>query len=455
MTTAAESLATWAAGVDPAALAPSVVHAAKRCVLDAVACALAGADMPWVERVLAVARAQGSPSRASVLGRADRMSAPLAALVNGTAVHALDYDDDPAACHIGAVVIPVALGLGQALRIAPPRVIAAVVLGYDVTTRIGEAIDADLLYQKGYHPTSVCGVFGAAAAAAYLHGLDAATTTHALGIAGSFSSGNMEFLADGAMTKRLQPGKAAHDGILAAELAHAGLTGPRSILDGRYGVWRYTETRDDARFTRGLGTRFAVQEVYVKKHASCLGNAPALDGVLDLMHAHRIAPAQIREIRVGVRVSTLAMVGEPREIRVRPQTMLDAQMSLPYSLAVAMLDGEAGIAQFAPDRLGDPRILGLAERIHVYAHPDLATAKAGNLTCYLDLDTTDGRHFTERLETYRGHPRTPMTDEEMEAKFRRCASRRLPDERVSAASEAIWNLDKLADLAPLLAAIAD
>src|SRR5205814_8239077 len=193
------------------------VHAAKRCVLDAVACALAGADMPWVTRVLAVARAQESPARASVLGHAGRVSAPLAALVNGTAVHAVDYDDDPAACHIGAVVIPVALALGQALGATPARVIAAVVLGYDVTTRIGEAIDADLLYQKGYHPTSVCGVFGAAAAAAYLHGLDAATTTHALGIAGSFSSGNMEFLADGAMTKRLQPGKAAHDGILAAE----------------------------------------------------------------------------------------------------------------------------------------------------------------------------------------------------------------------------------------------
>ncbi len=392
--------------------------------------------MPWVERVLAVARAQESPGRASVIGRADRMSAPLTALVNGTAVHALDYDDDPAACHIGAVVIPVSLALGQALRATPTRVIAAVVLGYDVTTRIGEAIDADLLYQKGYHPTSVCGVFGAAAAAAYLHGLDAATTTQALGIAGSFSSGSMEFLADGPMTKRLQPGKAAHDGILAAELARAGLTGLRTILDGRYGLWRYTESRDDERFMRGLGTRFAVQEVYVKKHASCLGNAPALDGVLDLMQAHRIAPAQIREIRM------------------RPQTMLDAQMSLPYSLAVAMLDGEAGIAQFAPDRLRDPRIIALAERIHVYAHPELATAKAGNLTSYLDLDTTDGRHFAECLETYRGHPKTPMTDEEMETKFRRCASLRISADRVSAASEAMWNLDKLPDLTPLLAAIA-
>jgi 2-methylcitrate dehydratase len=119
-----------------------------------------------------------------------------------------------------------------------------------------------------------------------------------------------------------------------------------------------------------------------------------------------------------------------------------------------MLDGEAGIAQFAAERLRDPNVIALAERIHAYSHPDLATAKAGNLTSYLDLETTDGRHFAERLETYRGHPKTPMTDEEMEAKFRRCASLRIAPDRISAASEAIWNLDKLADLGPLLAAIA-
>jgi 2-methylcitrate dehydratase len=134
--------------------------------------------------------------------------------------------------------------------------------------------------------------------------------------------------------------------------------------------------------------------------------------------------------------------------------MLDAQMSLPYSVAVAMLDGEAGIAQFAAERLHDPKVIALAERIHAYSHPDLATAKAGNLTSYMDLDTTDGRHFTDRLETYRGHPKTPMTDEEMETKFRKCASLRISADRVSATSEAIWNFDKLSDLKPLLAAIA-
>ncbi|HYB40597.1 MAG TPA: hypothetical protein VEL75_02445, partial [Candidatus Methylomirabilis sp.] len=176
--------------------------------------------------------------------------------------------------------------------------------------------------------------------------------------------------------------------------------------------------------------------------------------VLDLLHAERLRPDDVAEIRVGVRPSTLTMIGEPREIRVRPRTMLDAQMSLPYSLAVAMLDGEAGIAQFAPERLSDPAVLALADRIHAYAHPDLESAKAGNLTSYLDLSTRDGRRFRERLTSYRGHPDNPMSDAEMEAKFRRCAGLRLSEARVEAAVEAIWGLDKLASLEPLLAAVA-
>lgn len=451
---AAQSLATWSSALDSAALPAHVVHAAKRCILDGIGVALAGANTPWVERVLAVARAQEARPRARVFGHPDRLSAALAGLVNGTAVHALDYDDDPAACHIGAVVIPAALAVAEQVGASPMRFVTAVVAGYDITTRIGEAVDSDLLYLKGYHPTAVCGVFGSAAASSYVLGLDAETTTQAIGIAGSFSSGNQEFLAEGAMTKRLQAGKASHDGVIAAQLAQSGLTGPRTALDGRYGLWRYTESLDAPRFTRALGSRWVVGEVFVKKHASCLGNAPVLDRVLHLLESERLQPGDITEVRLGVRESTLTMIGEPRHVRVRPQTMLDAQMSLPFSLAVAMIDGEAGVAQFAPERLSDPAVLAIADRIHAYAHPALASAKAGDLTCFLDLTLRDGRHFEEKLVTYRGHPDNPMSDEEMETKFRRCAGLRLTPARVDAAVDAIWSLDKLADLEPLLAAIA-
>jgi 2-methylcitrate dehydratase PrpD len=452
--TAAESLANYCVSLDPDALPAPALRGAKRCVLDALGVGLAGAGTPWVERALSVVRREEAPPRARIFGHPARSSASLAALVNGTAVHALDYDDDPAACHIGAVVIPTAFAVAETAGAPPRRLLAAIVLGYDVTTRIAEGVEADLLYRRGFHPTAVCGVFGAAATAAYLLGLDAESTTNALGVAGSFAAGNMEFLADGTMTKRIQPGKAAHDGILAAELARAGLTGPRTILEGRFGFWRYTEQLDAERFTKDLGSQFAVNRVFFKKHASCLANAAALDGVLDLLRDERVRPEQIEEIRVGVRPSSLAMVGEPRERRLRPETMLDAQMSLPYSLAVAILDGEAGIAQFTRERLRDPAVLALAERIYPYRHPKLETARAGDLTAYVDLVTTDGRRYSRRFATYRGHPDTPMTDAELGAKFRRCASPVLSGERVEAALDAIWNLDSLPSLEPVLAAVA-
>src|SRR5262249_26077802 len=154
----------------------TAVHAAKRCVLDGLGVALAGADTPWVERVLAVARAQMPAPRAGVLGHADRLSAALAALVNGTALPALDYDGDPAPCPTGPVVIAAALAVAEETGASPMRFLAAVIAGYDVTTRIGEAVDADQLYLRGFHPTAVCGVFGAAVAAASLMGLDADAT---------------------------------------------------------------------------------------------------------------------------------------------------------------------------------------------------------------------------------------------------------------------------------------
>src|SRR5262249_8557276 len=171
MTTASESLAAWVCSLDPMTLPMSAAHSAKRCVLDGIGVALAGADTPWVEHVLAVARAQESRPRARVFGHSARLSAALAALVNGTAVHALDSDAAPAACHIGAVVIPAALAMAEVVHASPLRFLAAVIAGYDVTTRIGEAVDSDQLYLPRFHSAAGSGAVGAGAAAARTLGL--------------------------------------------------------------------------------------------------------------------------------------------------------------------------------------------------------------------------------------------------------------------------------------------
>jgi 2-methylcitrate dehydratase PrpD len=453
MASATQVLAEYIAGCRFEALSREVVDATVRCIQDLLGVALAGVKTPWAEKVASVAAASGGTSQATLWGRGRQGSVVAAALVNGTAAHALDYDDDPGCCHIGAVIIPAALAVAEVQRSTPQEFLTAVCAGYDVTTRVSDGIDPALLYARGYHPTSVCGVFGAAAAAGRLMRLPPEVVTNGLGIAGSFSAGNLEFLSDGAMTKRLQAGKAAADGVLAAQLAAEGFTGPRSVLEGPYGLWRYTERRRAPAFTADLGVRYAVREVHFKQHACCLGSAAAVDGVLELIAGERLGPADIESLRVGLCQAGYAIVAEPYPEDHAPANMLEAQMSLRFTLAVAGIDGIVGAPQFADERLRDRRVLALARRIHPYLHPALASAPADDVTAYIDLTTRDGRTLSRVQRTYRGHPEDPMSAEELTAKFLRNARVSLPEGRCAALLEAVRGLPALEGLSPLLDAL--
>jgi 2-methylcitrate dehydratase PrpD len=450
MPSAAETIAEYVAHTRFEDLPSKAVADSLLCVQDLLGVALAGAATPWAAQVATVAETLGASGAAAWWGTGRRGSAVSAALVNGTAAHALDWDDDPGCCHIGAVVIPAAIAEAEARGAAARDLVTAICVGYDVTTRVSDGIDPDLLYQKGYHPTAVCGVFGATAAVGRLMGLSVKHLANAIGIAGSFSAGNMEFLSGGAMTKRVQPGKAAADGVLAARLAAEGFTGPRTILEGPYGVWRYTESKRVERFTADLGRRYAICEVHFKKHASCLAMAAALDGTFDLAREHRLRAPDIAAIRVGLCPTGHSQVGEPHAPDAPPPTVMAAQMSLRYCLAVGLLDGAVGADQFAEARLRSPEILDLSRRIEPYVHPALASAPPDDVTAFLDVTTRDGRTFSRVQPTYRGHPSTPMSAAEMEEKFRACAGRLLPPSEVQALLTAIRRLPDLRTLDDLL-----
>ena len=453
MASATESIAEYVAGCRFEALAPDVASATVRCVQDLLGVALAGVKTPWAEKVASVAAAWGGAGQATLWGRGQRGSVVAAALVNGTAAHALDYDDDPGCCHIGAVIIPAALAVAEAQGASPQSFLTAVCAGYDVTTRVSDGVDPARLYARGCHPTSVCGVFGAAAAAGRLMELRPDALSHTLGIAGSFSAGNMEFLSDGAMTKRLQAGKAAADGVLAAQLGARGFTGPRSVLEGPYGLWRYTESLRAAAFTADLGVRYAVREVHFKSHACCLSSAAAIDSLLRLAGAARLGPKDIDAIRVGLCKAGYAIVGEPYPADHAPSNMLEAQMSLRFTLAVGLIDGLVGAQQFSDERLRDPEVLALARRIHPYVHPSLASAPADDVTAYIDLTTVDGRSLSRVQRTYRGHPEDPMSAAEMTAKFLANARITLSKHGSEALLAAVQGLPKLDSLTPVLEAL--
>ena len=227
---------------------------------------------------------------------------------------AIELDDvtRESSLHPGVAVIPAALALAQERRSAPTAFLEAVVAGYETTMRVGNALGAASAYARGCHPTGVAGVFGAAVAAGRLSGLDAGGLVRALGIAGTMASGSLEYLADGAWTKRLNAGWAAHAGIVAAGLAAAGFTGPATALDGRFGVLHaYTDAPLPEELTARLGDPLMVLKVTIKPYACCRYTHPLIDGVLALRAEHGITPEDVAAIRLGVLSAGAALIAEP------------------------------------------------------------------------------------------------------------------------------------------------
>lgn len=214
MVSAARVIAEYSTTLDFSKLPSRVIQSAKEHFLDTLGVTIAGSVTPWSKIIADFCVSQSSNTEATILGRKSKVSADLAALSNGTMAHSLDYDDDPGVCHIGAVVVPATLAAAEKFSADGEKIIEAVVIGYDVVGRVEEAVDGEALFTRGFHPTSVCGVFGAATVATKILGLDLKKTIAALGIAGSFASGVMEFLSDGSMIKRVHPGWAAKGGII-------------------------------------------------------------------------------------------------------------------------------------------------------------------------------------------------------------------------------------------------
>src|SRR5438876_6975643 len=260
--TAAATLAEFCAGLRWVDLDTAVRARTVELLLDLIGVALAGSRQPSSPPAADLAIKLGGAGKASIIGTRLQTSAVWAALANGTAAHAVELDDvtTESSLHPGVAVIPAALALAEDLDASPSALLEAIVAGYEVTMRVGNALNPASAYARGFHPTGVAGVFGATVAAGRLLALNAEALTRALGIAGTMASGSLEYLADGAWTKRLNPGWAGHAGITAARLAQAGFTGPATVFEGRLGVLHaYTDAPNPERLLDGLGEMNALQ----------------------------------------------------------------------------------------------------------------------------------------------------------------------------------------------------
>jgi 2-methylcitrate dehydratase PrpD len=416
----APQLAAWAVG--PITVPGPVEDAALRHLLDglgtAVAAVRAGAAAPAVT----VARDLGGPPEATILGSADRISAPAAALANGTLVHALDFDDTHAGglVHATAVVLPAALAIGEQVGASGREVLEAAVVGYEVACRVAAAAPHGF-HAGGLHATMVAGVFSSAAVAARLLRLDAATATAALGIAGSQAGGLLAFLATGASTKQLHPGFASQSGILAARLAAAGASGPDTVFDGPHGVYDALARGpvDTGVILRGLGSTdpgdWETTRIGIKPWPTCqLAHATMAAAQFALAHAGAEA-TEITAVTARVHPDSAAVVCAADRDLARPASPYAAKFSLPWSVAAILLDGSVGIDSYATAALDRPDVTALAARVTWELAPaeGVAADAAGDVV----LTLADGRTVAGRVQRSPGGGANPLSDDDLMTKF--------------------------------------
>ncbi|MBI2202302.1 MAG: MmgE/PrpD family protein [Candidatus Rokubacteria bacterium] len=431
--TATEALATFVHALDPDTLDAPVRDHTTLCVLDTLGIALAGVTEPCTRAARAVSRAADGTPEATIVVHGDRVPAPAAALVNGAAAFAHNFTDTTLSCivHAGPVVVPAALAAGEAAGATGREVLAAVVAGYEVMTRVGNAINAGTArmahHRKGFHPTATCGVFGATATAARLFRLTVDQTVQALGVAGSLASGLSLTLRDGSDVWRAHPGFAAHNGLLAARLAAEGLTGPVRVLDDARGFCAaFTDgVFDAAALTRDLGKRLLVLDAAFKLHNVAHVWALPLDALAALRAAHGFSHADVAEVVVTFPQAWTAIMSErsldPGWI---PETYSQATNDLRYGVAVGLRDGRVHVEQFDEAHLRDPAVHELARRVIPRPEPafDAAWETSDRAPVDVEVVLTSGAHHALHVDYPRGAPQNPATREELEAKFDALAS---------------------------------
>src|SRR5579862_8824237 len=308
--------------LDARNLPPEVLDRARYFLLDYLAVTIRGSREDSSHAVQRMLQRIGANGCSTVIGTQIRTIPGLAALANGAAAHGIEQDDTHSggSIHLGATMYSVALALAETMpATSMENLLAAVVAGFETSARIAMAVQPKEHYALGFHPTPTCGVFGATITAAKLLGLNADQTLAAVGIAGSMAAGSMEFLAEGAWTKRIHPGLAAHNGIEAAMLAAEGFSGPLHILEGRDGFLHgYSRHPVPERLTAGLGESYEILHTAVKPHACCRYMQGSIDAVLALVREHAIEASQVRKIEVAVLEAGWGIVAEPREQKYNP-----------------------------------------------------------------------------------------------------------------------------------------
>jgi 2-methylcitrate dehydratase PrpD len=425
-------LVDFLAALKPADLSAEVFDRARYLLLDYLGVTIRGSCAESSAPVYRMIERIPAPGSATIIGKGVRTLPSYAALANGTAAHAIELDDthNAGSIHLGVVMFSTALALAETLpEVQPDQFFSAVVAGYEIAARIAMAVQPKEHYLLGFHPTATCGVFGAVVTASKLLGLTSDQMLSSVGIAGSMAAGSLEFLADGAWTKRLHPGLAAQNGIQAGMLAAEGFRGPSRILEGRDGFLRgYSRRPLPDLLTDELGQSFEILRTSVKPHACCRYMQGPIDAILALVWERNIRPQQVRQIEVAVLEAGWPLVVEPRAQKYHPKSIVEAQFSMPYGAAVAVIDRAAGLDQFSEARLQSKDVRQFLGKVVMIKRLDLEENFPKEWPAIVTIHLEDGRSFEKLIRHPRGDPQNPLTWTELIAKFRSLAGAVLPSD---------------------------
>ena len=438
-----QALARLIVKSQPRDIPEDVFHAAERCVLHWLGCSIAGSRQQSVECALAAVDELSGPRLATVLGRRERLDIAHAAFINGVSADVLSFTDTHPATliHAGGVIGPAALALAERGNVAGRDFLHAVVLGFEVACRVGLAI-YPWHYARGWHITGTAGIFGATAAAGKLLGLDEQRMVWALGIAATQSAGLREMF--GSMSKNLHIGRAAQNGLLAVLLAAKNFTSSEHGLEAPRGFAHVLgESPDLAAITAGFGQRFEILQNTYKPFPCGVVIHPIIEGCASLATAHGIDPQAVRRIALRCNPFVIELTGKQK-----PTNTLEAKLSVYHAAAVAVVARRAGQREFSLDCITDPRVLALREKVTVTADPQIREDET-----YVAIELADGKTLDVHIDHVVGSTEKPMSDRDIQEKFRGLTEPLLPRAQVDGLIKACGDLRNL-DAAAVIARLA-
>lgn len=450
-----QELAEWALKLSWSDLPANVQQIVKEHALDGIGDAIGGRSTAVANAAAATIAEYGQSNVAAIWGSSGRTSVPAAAFINAILIHALDFDDTHAGglVHATAPTLPVAIAVGEAVGATGEEVITAYAAGLEIICRLGGATPHGF-HARGLHATQVCGTIAASVVAAKLLKLSVTQTVNAMGIAGSFSGGLLEFLNTGSSTKQIHPGIAAQGGVTAANMAANAATGPESVIEGQYGIYKALSDRpaDIKSITAELGNVWECAQITIKPYPACQLSHVTLDAVKVAWASAKaagVALSDISKISAIVHPDSAKIVCHPRADKNEPKTPYDAKFSLPWSVAALLIDGALVVDTFEPESIKRSEVIELAKKFEFTEKSEVAAAAAAAGT--VEITTTDGRTFTGKVGASAGGPSNRLSLAALVEKF---TLQSAANGAARAVADEILHIESVAQIATITAKIA-